>query len=138
MTTVLRQFTLRRLREPVEKKLDEDIEWICNSLGFLTPRDQDKTAYRILTALIESAKVGKGMSSEDLAELVEPTIGSVHYHLKKLMKAGLVVKHESAYELRMNSVLKTVEEIERDILRTLVDIKHIAQDIDDQLGLEHR
>jgi hypothetical protein len=54
MTNALRQFTLRRLRDPVDKKLDEDIEWICNSL------------------------------------------------------------------------LKTVEEIERDILRTLVDIKRIA------------
>ncbi len=134
----LRQFTLRRLREPVDKKLDEDIEWICNSLGFLTSRDQDKTAYRILTALIKSAKSGKGMSSEDLNARVEPTIGSVHYHLKKLMRAGLVVKLDSAYELRMKSVLKTIEEIERDILRTLVDIKRIAHDIDDQLGLEHR
>jgi DNA-binding transcriptional ArsR family regulator len=134
----LRQFTIKRLREPVDKQLDEDIEWICNSLGFLSSRDQDKTAYRILKALIESAKDGIGMTSEELAQCVEPTIGSVHYHLIKLMKAGLVVKLGSVYELRMNSLRKTIEEIERDIRRTLVDIKRIAGDIDGQVGLEHR
>ena len=122
---------VRRLREPVEKDLDQDIEWVCNSLGFLSPRDQDRTAYRILKALIESAKDGKGLTSEELSGLVEPTIGSVHYHLKKLMLAGLVVKLESAYELRMNSLRKTIDEIERDILRTLGDIKRIAEDVDD-------
>jgi predicted transcriptional regulator len=138
MKKALRQFTIRRLREPVDEQVDEDIEWICNSLGFLSSRDQDKTAYRILKALIESAKERKGMTSEKLTELVEPTIGSVHYHLKKLMRAGLVVKLSSAYELRMNSLQKTIEEIERDISMTLEEIKSIAKDIDKKVGLEHR
>ena len=138
MAKTLRQFTVRRLREPVENLLDKDIQWVCNSLGFLSSRDQDRTAYRILRALIQSAEKGKGMTSEELTRLVEPTIGSVHYHLKKLMRAGLVVKLESAYELRMNSLRKTIDEIERDILRTLGDIKRIAEDVDDRVGLEHR
>ena len=38
------------------KELDKDIEWVCNSLGFVTSRDQDKTAFKILKALIKSAK----------------------------------------------------------------------------------
>ena len=138
MAQALRQFTVKKLREPVEKKLDEDIEWVCNSLGFLTTRDQDKTAYRILKALIQSAREGKGLTSEELTQYVEPTIGSVIYHLKKLMKAGLVVKLNSTYELRMNSFLKTIDEIEREIIGTLGDIKKIAKDIDSTVGLEHR
>ena len=138
MEKSLRQFTVKKLREPVEKKLDEDIEWVCNSLGFLTSRDQDKTAFRILKALIKSAKKGKGLTSEELTEHVEPTVGSVIYHLKKLMKAGLVVKLDTAYELRMKSFLKTIDEIEKEIIHTLEDIKKIAKDIDSAVGLEHR
>jgi DNA-binding transcriptional ArsR family regulator len=138
MAQVLRQFTVKKLREPGEKKLNEDIEWVCNSLGFLSTRDQDKTAYRILKALIESAREGKGLTSEELTQYVEPTIGSVIYHLKKLIKAGLVVKLDSTYELRMNSFLKTIDEIEREIINTLGDIKKIAKDIDATLGLEYR
>lgn len=138
MTQALSQFTVKKLREPVGKQLDEDIEWVCNSLGFLTLRDQDKTASRILNALIQSAGEGKGLTSEELTQHVEPTIGSVIYHLKKLMKAGLVVKLNSTYELRMNSFFKTIDEIEREIISILRDIKKIAKDIDSTVGLEHR
>jgi len=138
MLQSLKQFIIRKLREPTEKQLDKDIEWICNSFGFITPRDQDKTAFIILKALIKSAKENKGLTSEELAELVEPTIGSVIYHLKKLMKAGLVVKLDSTYELRINSLLATIEEIEKEISLTLADIKQIAVDIDNKVGLEHR
>jgi predicted transcriptional regulator len=138
MTKTLRQFTVKKLREPLEKQLDEDIEWVCNSLGFLTLRDQDKTASKILNALIQSAGEGKGLTSEELTQHVEPTISSVIYHLKKLMKAGLVVKLNSTYELRMNSFFKTIDEIEREIISTLRDIKKIAKDIDKTVGLEHR
>ncbi len=134
----LRQFTIKKLRDPVKNKLNEDIEWICHSLGFITPRDQDKTAFRILKALIQSAKEGGGLTSEELTEYVEPTIGSVIYHLKKLMNAGLVVKLDSTYELRMNSFLKTIEEIEKEIAGALADIKKIAKDVDDRVGLAHR
>jgi predicted transcriptional regulator len=138
MAQALSQFTVKKLREPVGKQLDGDIEWVCNSLGFLTLRDQDKTASRILNALIQSAGEGKGLTSEELTQLVEPTIGSVIYHLKRLMKAGLVVKLDSTYELRMNSFFKTIDEIEREIVSILRDIKKIARDIDNTVGLEHR
>ncbi len=138
MTKALRHFTVRKLREPTDMDLDKDIEWVCNSLGFVTPRDQDKTAFRILKALIKAAKRGKGLTSEELARVVEPTIGSVIYHLKKLMKAGLVVKIDSYYELRMHSFLKTIEEIEKEIEVVLSDVKTIASDIDQNVGLEHR
>lgn len=138
MAQALSQFTVKKLREPVEKQLDEDIEWVCNSLGFLTSRDQDKTAYRILKALVQSAREGKGLTSEELTQYVEPTIGSVIYHLKKMMKAGLVVKLNSTYELRMNSFFKTIDEIEKEIINILGDIKKIAKDIDRTVGLEHR
>jgi len=138
MVKVLKQYIVRKLREPTEKIVDKDIEWICNSLGFVSPRDQDKTAFKILKALIKSAKQGKGLTSEELTEKVEPTIGSVIYHLNKLMKAGLVVKLDSAYELRMKSLLSTMEEIEKDIITTIKDLKSIAEDVDNKVGLENR
>lgn len=138
MSKVLKQFIVKKLRTPTEKQLDKDIEWICNSFGFISTRDQEKTAFRILFALIKATKEGKSITSEDLTNQVEPTRGSVIYHLKKLMKAGLVVKMGSGYELRMNSLLATVEEIEKEIGLTLTAIKKIAKDIDKEIGLEHR
>ncbi|MFH1506614.1 MAG: helix-turn-helix domain-containing protein [archaeon] len=138
MAKVLKQYTIRKLREPTDKELDKDIEWVCNSLGFISSRDQDKTALKILKALVQASKEGAGMTSEELARIVEPTVGSVIYHLKKLTKAGLVVKMGSAYELRMSSLFTTIDEIRKDIEMTLNGIKKIAIDIDNHIGLEHR
>ena len=138
MAKVLNQFVIRKLKETTEKNLNEDIKWLCNSLGFMTPRDQDETAFKILKSLIKSAENEKGLTSDELTKQVEPTIGSVIYHLKKLMKAGLVVKLESKYELRMNSLLTTINEIQKNINVTLEDIKKVAKDIDNKIGLEHR
>lgn len=138
MSRALKQYIIKKLREPTEKELDQDIRWVCNSLGFVTLRDQDDTAYKIFKALIESAKKGKGLTSEELSKKVEPTIGSVIYHLKKFMKAGLVVKLDSYYELRMTSLSRTIEEIKKEIIMTIDDIKRVAQDIDNKTGLENR
>ena len=38
----------------------------------------------------------------------------------------------------MNIFLKTIEEIEKEITIALSDIKVIAKDIDDRVGLAHR
>jgi hypothetical protein len=138
MNKTLRHHVIKKLREPSGKNVDSDIEWVCSSLGFVTQRDQDKTAYRIMKSLTKAAGNGRGMTGEELAGQVEPTIGSVFYHLKRLMKAGLVVKFGSEFELRMNSLRKTIEEAEKDIIRTLSDIKRIAGDVDDALGLKRR
>lgn len=138
MNKPLKQFTIKKLKEPPEKNLDSDIEWVSNSLGFITPRDQDRTAFKILKALISEAKDGKGLTSEELTKLVEPTIGSVIYHLKRLMKAGLVVKLNSNYELRMNSLYSTIEETEKEIEIAIENVKKIASEIDAEVGLEHR
>ena len=138
MTRPLKLFTIKKLKEPPEKNLDSDIEWVCNSLGFITPRDQDRTAFKILKALISAAKDGKGLTSEELTKLVEPTIGSVIYHLKRLMIAGLVVKLDSTYELRMNSLYSTIEEAEKEIGIAIENVKKIAREIDSEMGLEHR
>lgn len=138
MEKALKMYIVKKLREPTQKKTDRDIEWVCNSLGFITLRDQDKTAYIILKALIKSAKGKRGMTSEELEKIVEPTRGSVIYHLKKLIKSGLIVKMGSVYELKMGSFTNTIEEIRKEINVTLDDIQKVTKDIDEAIGLESR
>ena len=73
------------------------------------------------------------MTSEELSEKVEPTIGAVIYHLKKLMKAGLVVKMDSEYMLRMSSLSATIEEIQKEINLSLDNINDVAGFVDEFL-----
>ena len=138
MAKVLKQFTVRQLKEPTDTKLGGDIEWLCNSLGFVSARDQDKTAFKIMRELIRAARHGHGMTSEEISRKVAPTQGAVIYHLKKFMKAGLVVKLGSMYELRMNSLYTTIGEIEKDMHVAMGNIKALAQEIDGRIGLDSR
>ena len=138
MVQTLSNYTVKKLRHPTQMTLESDLQWVCHSLGFMGKRDLDNTAYKILRALMRSAKNKKGMTSEELTEKVKPTIGSVIYHLKKLMKAGLVVKFGSTYELRMESLVSTIDEIKKEINITLADIMKVAKDIDNKIGLDNR
>ena len=138
MTRVLKKYIVKKLRDPPEQTSKKDVEWVAHSLGFVTRRDQDKTAFRILNALIQAAGEGKGMTSEELSEVVEPTVGSVIYHLKKLMNSGLIVKFDSTYELRGMNLKNTIEEIKKEINMTLESIMDIAGEIDEEIGLKTR
>lgn len=130
MAKELRSFTIKKLRKPNAALRDKNLRWVCNSLGFVSTRDSDETAYKIMECLTTAAKEGRGMTSDELSGHVKPTIGSVIYHLKKLMKSGLIVKMGSCYELRMESLRSTIEEIQREINMALDDVKTVSADID--------
>jgi predicted transcriptional regulator len=138
MQRVLKEYIVRKLREPTEKQVNSDIEWVCNSFGLMSTRDKDKTSQHILKLLLVAARQGKGLTSHELAQEVKPTASTVIYHLSKLMKAGFVVKMGSTYELRMTSLVRTIEEINKEVNISMADIKRVARDIDKKIGLEHR
>ena len=58
------QLLIRDLEKPVDKTLENDIEWICESFGFYEKIDKEKTAAQIFKKLMKSiADEGKLTSS---------------------------------------------------------------------------
>lgn len=142
-TTALREealadYRILAVRLPPTANYEIDIEWICRSLGFLEARDKKKTAYKIFKALLEATREGRGLSSDELAEKVGLTRGTMVHHLNKMIKGGLVIYHEGQYKLRERSLKSTLEEIERDINRVFENIYKVAQAVDETLGLFSR
>ena len=117
---------------------ENDLEWICRSFGFLEPRDKRKTAYRIFKEIVEAARYNKGLTSDELAQKLNLTRGTIIHHLNKMIKSGLVIHQEGQYKLRGRSLANTVEEIERDIHRVFENIHKVAEAIDNTLGLFFR
>lgn len=122
----------------MREELLEDLEWVCRSLGFPCERDKDKTIIKIFESLIERARNSDGISSDEMASVVGLTRGAVVYHLNKMIRCGLILRRENLYELRMNSLQMTVDEIESDIHRILNNIRKIAKGVDEKLGLPYR
>jgi predicted transcriptional regulator len=132
------KYVILDLRTPPAAEFNEDVEWVCKCFGFLEPRDKEKTAARIFKALLEAMKEGKGFSSDELAEKIGLTRGTIVHHLNNLIQGGLVVHREGRYELRGMSLRRTVQEIERDINRIFENIEQVAKSIDETLGLTYR
>lgn len=138
MVTELRRYVIKNIKHPIKEDVNRDIEWICNCLGFGGSKDKERTASKVFKLLLDAAKDANGLTSEEIAESVKPTRGAVVHHLNKFMKAGLVIKANSKYELRMGSLKKTVEEINIDIQRVLTNISEIAESVDNKIGLKSR
>lgn len=134
----LAQYLLLSVRKPTTAEYETDLEWLCRTFGFLESRDKQKTAYLIFKALVEATAHNNGLTSDELAEKLSLTRGTMIHHLNKMMKSGLVIFHESKFKLRERSLKNTMEEIRRDINRLFENVFEISESIDRSLGLVSR
>ena len=78
----LADYRLSDVRKLATADVERDFEWICRSFGFLESRDKQKTAYRIFRDIVEAARNNKGVSSDELAEKLSLSRGTMIHHLK--------------------------------------------------------
>ncbi|PIN68844.1 hypothetical protein COV93_07690 [Candidatus Woesearchaeota archaeon CG11_big_fil_rev_8_21_14_0_20_43_8] len=129
------KITIIKIRKPIHKDINEKLQWFGNSVGLFNLRDKDKSCFRIFIVLIKAGRGKRGVSSDDIAIDLNLSRGTVIHHINKLMDAGIVVYEDGKYFLRVNNLENLIEEIEKDLRRTLDDLKSIAKDIDDNLGI---
>jgi predicted transcriptional regulator len=130
---------IKKIRSPAPGSLNEDIDYICKSFGYFSPRDKQDTAGRIFRLLVkETCNTGKTLSSDDIANELKLTRGAIIYHMNNFISAGLVIKENNKYRLRSQSIQKIIEEIRDDIDRVMRQMMKIATDIDNKLGNFYR
>ncbi len=134
----LAEYVLLSVRKPSTAEYVADLEWFCRTFGFLESRDKQKTAYLIFKALLESAVQNNGLTSDELAEKLNLTRGTMIHHLNKMMKSGLVIFNGGKFKLREKSLKSTVEEIHKDINRLFENIFDVSENVDRTLGLVSR
>ena len=134
----MKQITIRSIRQPVKENLDADIKWFCESFGLLSERDKNRTSLKIFKTLIKGSRNGRNVSIDEISREAEVSRTAVMHHLKVMRSAGLVVKEDNSFELRMRSMQKLVDEIGLDIERILRSIREIAEDIDRRMNLPVR
>ena len=129
------KITIVRTRKPAEKNINQELQWFGNSLGLFNLRDKDKSCFRVFIELLKAAKAKMPLSSDELAYRLNLTRGTVIHHINKLMDAGIVIYDGKRYMLRVDNLKDLVDEVEKDIERTCSDLKNIAKEIDERLGL---
>jgi|TARA_B100002003_G_scaffold241431_1_gene263132 predicted transcriptional regulator len=129
------KITIVNVRRPSERNINHELQWLGTSLGLFNLRDKDKSCFRLFLELLKSAKVKKPLSSDELAIKMSLSRGTVIHHMDKLMDAGLVIHEGNSYMLRVDNLKLLISELEKDIQRTLGDLKEVASDIDNWMGL---
>jgi Mn-dependent DtxR family transcriptional regulator len=68
--------------------------------GRFESRDKNRTAYLIFRAIVEAAQKDKGVYTDQMAQELNLSRGTMVHHLNKMIKSGLVIYHEGQYKLR--------------------------------------
>lgn len=115
--------------------INEELIWLCESLGLFSARDRDRSLYRLFVELLKHSKNRIALSSDQLAYATSLSRGTVVHHLNKLREAGIVVSDKNRYILRVENLEQLMEEIEQDALRIFSNMKKVAKAIDNELGI---
>ena len=135
MVFIRQRITIVNIRRPAEHNVNQELQWFGTSLGLFNLRDKDKSCFRLFIELLKSAKGHQTLSSDELAARLELSRGTIIHHINKLMESGLVIHEGNTYILRVENLKSLIEEVEKDIKRACDDLKEVAKEIDNRLGL---
>jgi predicted transcriptional regulator len=129
------KITIVRSEKPMNHNVNDDLNWFGISIGLFNLRDKDKSCFRTFIELLKASKKNEELTSDEIAQRIGLTRGTVVHHLNNMMNAGIVLNDKNKYFLRVHNLKLLVDEIEKDIQRTCSDLKDIAKEIDDSIGI---
>jgi len=132
------KIVIRKVEPPFSGRPIDELDWICQSLGFFEPFEKENPASQVFREIIKATEGGSPVTSTGLAERISMSRGAVIHHLNSLMRSGLIVKNGRFYVSRSRSIFRTIEEIEEDIERIFARMKRTALEIDEELGVAQR
>ncbi|MBI2558112.1 winged helix-turn-helix transcriptional regulator [Candidatus Woesearchaeota archaeon] len=135
MVYIRQRITIVNIRKPAEHNVNQELQWFGSSLGLFNLRDKDKSTFRVFIELLKSAKAKHTLTSDELALRLALSRGTIIHHINKLMESGIVIHEGNRYTLRVENLKSLIEEVEKDIKRACDDLKEVAKEIDERLGL---
>ena len=129
---MIRKVTVMRIRRGPEGNVNMDLQWLGNSLGLFVLRDKDKSCFSIFITLVK--KADNPLSSDEIAERLNLSRGTVVHHLIRLMDSGIVVREKEGYILREQSLLRLIEDVKRDTESLFSELRDVAKDIDERIN----
>ncbi|MBI3027281.1 winged helix-turn-helix transcriptional regulator [Candidatus Woesearchaeota archaeon] len=135
MVYIRQRITIVNIRKPAEHNVNQELQWFGTSLGLFNIRDRDKSTFRVFIELLKSAKANTPITSDELASKLSLSRGTIIHHINKLMESGIVIHEGNRYILRVDNLKSLIDEMEKDLKRACDDLKDVAREIDERLGL---
>lgn len=126
--------TLVKVRRIPRENVNEELQWLGNSLGLFSLRDKDSSCFRIFITLVKKSRREEPLSSDDIAAQLQLSRGTVVHHLSKLIDTGIVIRSQEGYVLRENSLQRLLQDIRQDLESQFSEMATVAREIDERLG----
>lgn len=126
--------TILKVRRTPTENVNQELQWLGNSLGLFNQRDKDSSCFRVFIILVKKARRNEPLSSDDIAEQLHLSRGTVVYHLTKLMGAGIVIREKEGYLVRETLLQEVVRDIQKDVEGIFRELQDVAKEIDERLG----
>jgi predicted transcriptional regulator len=120
---------------PRKARVNEEIRWFGHSLGLFGLRDRDSSCYRIFVELLKNSRSKRGLTSDEIAYRIGLSRGTVIHHINRLIDSGIVTAEKRRYTLRVQNLEVLVDELQKDLWRSLDELKSIAKKIDHEMGI---
>ena len=128
------KITIVRIRKTPSHDIHQELQWLGNSLGLFGRRDKDRSCFRVFITLVRKAKRNETTTSDEIAERLKLTRGTVVHHLNNLMSSGIVIREKKGYLLRETNLQRVIQDIKRDMDTRFEELNEVAKEIDDKLG----
>jgi len=129
------RITIVRIRKDNPENINEELRWLGISLGLFGLRDRDSSCFRVFITLLKRTKKNEAVTSDEIADKLKLSRGTVVHHLNNLIESGLVIRTREGYLLRENTLERLIKEIKRDVETSIEEIENAAKEIDQRLGL---
>ena len=129
------KITIIKSIKPANRDVNEQLQWLGLSLGLFNLRDRDRSCFRIFIQLLKNTSK-EGLTSDEIAEKLSLSRGTVIHHIHKLVDSGLVIKTGNKYSLRVENLELLIDELKKDMERTYLDMRDIATEIDRKLSIK--
>ncbi|MBS3117650.1 winged helix-turn-helix transcriptional regulator [Candidatus Woesearchaeota archaeon] len=136
MDISFKRITIIRKVRPKESSLNEDLQWLSQSLGLFGERDREKSCFRVFLELLKAEKEGKILSSDVLAKRAHISRGTVIHHMTRLLESGLVTSTNKRYRLKVQDLEGLILGVEQEVYRVLEELRSVAKEIDEDLEVQ--
>src|SRR3989338_11642041 len=128
---MIKRVTVIKMRRFQQGNVNADLQWFGNSLGLFGLRDRDSSCFRIFITLVKRSD--NHLSSDEIAEHLNLSRGTVVHHLIKLMDSGIVVREKEGYLLREQSLLRLIDDLRKDTESIFAELTAVAKEIDENI-----
>lgn len=134
MVLMGKKLTIIKIRKIHSPNVNQELQWLGNSLGLFNLRDKDSSCFRVFITLVKRARRNEPLTSDEIAERLNLSRGTVVHHLSRLIDSGIVIRERGGYLLREPNLQDMIKNVQRDMEGMFSQLKEIAKDIDEKLN----